>query len=127
MGEQKFFVCKHCGNVVGMAVSGGGPLTCCGQKMAELVPNTEDASHEKHVPAVTKTAGGISVNVGSAAHPMEEKHYIMFVYVATKNGGQKKTLKAGASPVAEFSFAGGDEPTAVYAYCNLHGLWKCAV
>jgi superoxide reductase len=122
MKNQKFYVCGHCGNVAALAVSSGVNISCCGEKMAELVPNTVDASREKHVPSVTKTAGGITVRVGDTAHPMEEKHYIGFVYAETKNGGQKKRLRAGDEPVAVFSFA-DDEPVAVYAYCNIHGLW----
>ncbi|MEG3041808.1 MAG: desulfoferrodoxin, partial [Clostridium sp.] len=30
---QKFFVCKHCGNMVGMIHSSGVPMICCGEKM----------------------------------------------------------------------------------------------
>jgi superoxide reductase len=53
---------------------------------------------------------------------MEAKHYIDFVFVATKNGGQKKVFKPGDEPVAKFAFV-DDEPVAVFAYCNIHGLW----
>jgi superoxide reductase len=124
MSNQKFYVCKHCGNLIGMAVNAGAPVTCCGEKMSELVPNSTDASKEKHIPAVTKSATGITVSVGSVTHPMEDKHRIVFVYVETKNGGQKKNLSVNGEPKVSFSFA-DDEPIAVYAYCNLHGLWKC--
>jgi len=125
MSNPLFYVCKHCGNLAGMVLCSGVPIKCCGEHMAEVVPNTVDASHEKHVPAVTKDAGGITVRVGSVAHPMEEKHYIAFVYVETKSGGQRKILYAGDEPVAAFAFSGNDSPVAVYAYCNIHGLWKC--
>ncbi len=124
--SQKFFICKHCGNMVGAVVNKGAPLSCCGENMKELVPNTVDASAEKHLPVVTTTGSGISVSVGSAAHPMEEAHHIEFIYVETERGGQRKTLKAGEKPSLEFSFA-NDKPVAVYAYCNLHGLWKTEV
>jgi len=126
MKSQRFYICKHCGNVTGMAVNSGVVPSCCGEKMAELVPNTVDASHEKHVPSVTISAGGMTVRVGEVAHPMEEKHFIGFVFVETKNGGQKKNLRPGDEPVATFAFA-ADEPVAVYAYCNIHGLWVCEV
>jgi superoxide reductase len=94
--------------------------------MKELVPNTVDASKEKHLPVVTVSGGGISVAVGSAAHPMEEAHHIDFIYVETERGGQRKALKTGEKPSLEFSFA-DDKPIAVYAYCNLHGLWRTEV
>ncbi len=121
--NQKFFICKHCGNMVGLIENKGVPLVCCGEAMAELVANTEEAATEKHIPAVKKVDGGIEVSVGSVLHPMEDQHFITFVYVETEKGGQRKCLKPGDSPVLSFSFA-DDAPKSVFAYCNIHGLWK---
>jgi superoxide reductase len=50
---KKFYLCKTCGNIIGLIKDGGGPLTCCGAAMEELVPNTVDAAQEKHVPVLT--------------------------------------------------------------------------
>ena len=125
-GTQKFFICKHCGNLIAFIINKGVPITCCGDKMAELVPNTVDASNEKHLPVVTTSGSGISVQVGSVLHPMADDHYIQYIYVETEQGGQRKWLSPGDSPTAEFSFA-GDKPVAVYEYCNLHGLWKTEI
>ena len=50
--EQKFFICKHCGNLVGMIHNAGVKIICCGEPMTELVPNTTDAAGEKHLPVV---------------------------------------------------------------------------
>jgi len=122
-GNQKFFICGHCGNLLGLIEDKGVPLVCCGENMTELVPNTEEASVEKHLPAVTVSGNNITVQVGSVAHPMTEKHYIGFVYVETERGGQRKCLKIAEEPKLSFSFS-EDKPVAVYAYCNLHGLWK---
>ena len=44
--EQKFFVCNHCGNLIGMIHNAGVPVVCCGEKMQELVANTTDAAQE---------------------------------------------------------------------------------
>jgi len=109
--------------MVGLISDVGPPLTCCGDEMTELVPNTVEASAEKHLPAVTVLEDSISVQVGSVAHPMEDSHNIVFVYVETQCGGQRKCLKVGGAPALSFSFT-DDKPVAVYAYCNLHGLWK---
>ena len=125
-GNQKFFICKHCGNLVGLIDNKGAPLLCCGEKMTELVPNTIEASTEKHLPSVTVSEGGIAVQIGSVPHPMEEAHHIGFVYVETERGGQRKCLKPGEKPSLAFCFT-DDRPVAVYAYCNLHGLWKTEV
>ena len=123
--EQKFFFCKVCGSIVGRFYN-KGKLICCKEEMTELIPNTVDASTEKHLPAVTVSGNVIDVAVGSALHPMEEAHHINFVYLATKRGGQRKTLVVGETPKLAFSVT-DDEPVAVFAYCNLHGLWKTDV
>ena len=39
-------------------------------------------------------------------------------------GAQRKVLHPGEAPVAEFALTEDDSVVAVYAYCNLHGLWK---
>lgn len=122
MSEVKFYICRHCGNIVGMIHDAGVPIVCCGQKMEALVPNTVEASGEKHVPVATVADGVVTVSVGSVAHPMTEDHSIQWVYLRTDKGGQRKVLLPGQEPVVQFAL-GGDKPIAVYAYCNLHGLW----
>jgi len=102
----------------------GVPIMCCGQEMAELVPNTTDAAGEKHVPVYKVQDGIVHVAVGATGHPMTEEHSIEWVSIQTKAGGQRKPLKAGEAPKACFALCEGDEVEAVYAYCNLHGLWK---
>ena len=118
----KFFRCRHCGNVVMKVVDRRVPVVCCGEKMEELVPNTVDASNEKHVPKVTFVDEcTMNVEVGSVPHPMTPEHHICFIYVETENGGMRIDLK----DVPEAMFCTGkDKPIAVYEYCNLHGLWK---
>ena len=96
--EVKFYRCNHCGNLVMMVHDAGVNPVCCGEKMELLVPGSVDASVEKHVPVVQGQADGLRVEVGSVVHPMTEEHYIELF------------------PPAQ----GG----VVYAYCNLHGLWK---
>ena len=125
-GNQKFFICKHCGNIAVLIENKGVPIVCCGEKMSELIPNTVEASMEKHLPEVTNLGDRIQVQVGSVPHPMTEEHYIQFVYVLTEQGGQRKALKPEDEPKVEFSFV-DDKPVAVYGYCNLHGLWKVEV
>ena len=123
---NKFFICKSCGNFLAFIESKGPPVVCCGQPMTGLAPNTVDASGEKHLPEVIVSGDNIKVQVGSVPHPMTDEHYIQFIYVETEHGGQRKRLKPGNEPNAEFSFA-SDKPVAVYEYCNLHGLWRTEV
>lgn len=121
---MKFYICEHCGNLVTMVKSSGVPLVCCGERMKELIPGTVDASKEKHVPVYSVDGTAVAVNVGSAAHPMQDVHYIEWIAVETERGIQLKRLKPNEAPAAVFALADGEEVQAVYAYCNLHGLWK---
>jgi len=122
MNEVKFYVCKHCGNLVGMIHNSGVPIICCGEPMTELVPGSVDASKEKHVPVVKVDGDLVTVEVGSAPHPMIEQHFIQWIYLQTEKGGQRKALLPGEAPKATFAVV-DDKPVAAYAYCNLHGLW----
>ena len=120
---KKFFVCKHCGNMIGLLHDAGVPMMCCGEKMVELVPNTTDGAHEKHVPVAAVEGNKVVVNVGSVDHPMVPEHWIQWVYLETDKGGHRKVLNPGEKPHLVFALTEDERPVAVYEYCNLHGLW----
>ena len=122
--EQKFYVCSHCGNIIAKVKDVGVPVMCCGQKMTEIVPGTTEASHEKHIPVHQVEGNIVTVRVGSVDHPMTAEHLIEWVSLQTKQGNQRKILAPGQEPVVRFALCEGDEVEAVYAYCNLHGLWR---
>ena len=122
--EQKFYICEHCGNIIAMVKESGVPVVCCGQKMTKLVAGTTEASLEKHIPVYTVENNKVHVVVGSVEHPMAHEHYIEWVSIQTKYGNQRKQLKPNQEPKVCFALCEGDEVEAVYAYCNLHGLWK---
>lgn len=122
--EKRFFICRTCGNLVGMIHSSGAKMVCCGKEMEELVPNTVDAAQEKHVPVIEVEGNTVTVKVGSVTHPMVEEHFIQWIYLVTKEGAQRKCLQPGQEPVAVFALTEGDEVVEAYEYCNLHGLWK---
>ena len=122
--ELKFLKCEHCGNIVEMIEDKGVPVVCCGQRMTELVAGTSDGAREKHVPVYEINGSTVLVKVGEVAHPMIPEHYIEWIVLQTKNGVQRRELKPGEKPEAIFVLCEGDEVVAVYAYCNLHGLWK---
>lgn len=125
--EQKFFICKHCGNLIGMINNAGVKMMCCGEPMEELTPNTTDASQEKHVPVIEVKGDTVAVKIGSAPHPMLEEHHITWIYLQTEQGGQRKELTVGGDPSATFALTDGDKPVAAFEYCNLHGLWKASI
>ena len=123
MLNTKFYICPHCGNIVEMVHDAGVKPFCCGQKMNELIPNTVEASGEKHIPAVKVGEGVVEVNVGSVDHPMVDVHWIEWVQLVTNKGSYRKWLNPGEAPNVKFQLS-AENPIAVYAYCNLHGLWK---
>lgn len=124
---MKFHYCTHCGNIITHLKDSGVRTVCCGEQMQELVPGTSDGAAEKHVPVVKTDGNKVSVLVGSMEHPMVEAHFINWIVLETKQGFQKKELKPGEKPMAEFALANGDEAVAAYEYCNLHGLWKADI
>lgn len=122
--EMKFFRCSHCGKIIAIVKETGVPVVCCGEKMAEIIPGTTDAAAEKHLPVYEVADGTVTVTVGSVAHPMTEEHYIEWVSLKTNLGNQRKALKPGDEPAVCFKICDGEQVEAVYAYCNLHSLWK---
>ncbi len=120
---MKFYQCSHCKNIIVYALNKGVPVVCCGEKMKELVPGAVDAAKEKHVPVAVREGSLVKVAVGSVAHPMSEEHHIAFIVLETNKGFQKVDLAHDGAAEAVFALAEGEEPVAVYEYCNLHGLW----
>lgn len=122
--EIAFFRCETCGNIVGLIKNGGGKLVCCGKPMVKLETNTTDAAQEKHVPVAVRKDGKIYVEVGSIAHPMTEQHLIEWIAVVADGGTERISLSPNDESKAVFC---DRENAEVYAYCNLHGLWKSDV
>ena len=105
--KAKFYICEHCGNLVTTIHNAGVPMVCCG---------------EKHLPVAELSGSTLTVAVGAVEHPMVDVHHIQWIFVETENGGQLRYLAPGQAPKAVFEL-GSEKPVAVYAYCNLHGLW----
>ena len=122
--ELEFYRCRHCGQIIAIVKGTGVPVVCCGEKMEKIVPGTTDAAAEKHVPVVEVNGNIATVKVGSIAHPMLEEHYIEWIVLQTESGNQRKQLKPGQEPKAEFALLDGEKVVSAYAYCNLHSLWK---
>ena len=122
--DQKFYICKHCGNIIAKVKDAGVPVVCCGEKMQELIPGTTEAATEKHIPVYEVKDNIVNVTVGAVEHPMLDVHYIEWISLQTNYGNQRKALKPGDAPKASFALLDGEKVEAVYAYCNLHSLWK---
>lgn len=124
--SAKFYICRHCGNIIEKIEDKKVPVVCCGEKMEALIPNTVDASGEKHLPVVQVEGSKVTVSVGSVSHPMTEEHLIQWVHLVTDKGSQRKFLNPEDKPVVTFELS-GEKPLEVYAWCNLHGLWMTEV
>ena len=120
--RHQIYTCGMCGNIIEVLHEGAGTLVCCGQEMKLLVENTVDASREKHVPVIEKTANGYKVKIGSVPHPMEEKHYIEWIALYADGRAYRKYLQPGDAPEAEFLCQAQD--VTAKEFCNLHGLWS---
>ena len=106
---MKFYICKHCGNVITKLTSAQVPVKCCGEEMHVLEAGVTDAAQEKHVPAVTVEGSLVKVQ---------------WVVVETERDALIHWFHPEEAPEAVFALAEGQTAKAVYAYCNLHGLWK---
>lgn len=99
-------------------------ISCCGEPVALQKENTVDASKEKHVPVLKEGQhGGSKVEVGAVPHPMTAEHYIEWIEIINGDYVNRKYLKPGEAPSAEFYVSKSDK-VIVRAYCNLHGLWR---
>lgn len=123
MKNTKFYICPICRNIVEMVYDTDIALYCCGEKMEELIPNTGSAGAEKHLPLVSVVDNAVEVHVGSVDHPMTPVHWIKWIQLVTDKGSYRKELSSDEAPHAKF-LLDDEKPLAVYAYCNLHGLWK---
>lgn len=125
---MKICFCQHCGNIVEMIEDHQVTPFCCGEKMTEMVANTkENVALEKHIPVYEEKDGQIIVKVGSVPHPMSEEHYISWVILVTDQGIYRHRLGPNKAPYTVFALNENEVPFEVYAYCNLHGLWKASI
>ena len=121
--KKQVYKCKHCGNLVESLWDGKPPISCCGQPMTKLEPNTVDAATEKHVPVIERDGNKVTVKVGEVAHPMTDEHYILFVEILAGDKVYRHDFKKG-DKVAEATFLIEETDLIARAYCNLHGFWS---
>lgn len=128
---MKFMECEHCKNIMIYLNNSGVLPVCCGSTMKAIVPGSVDGSLEKHVPIVRDVRNSevrvVTVEVGESPHPMSSDHYIQWILLETDQGVYIRYLKPAASPQASFRIDNGERIAAVYAYCNIHGLWKAVM
>ena len=113
----KVFKCEKCGTVM-IQMETNNEEVCCEHTMVELIPNSVDASFEKHVPTYERIGDKIIAKVN---HVMEEEHYIEWIACVTKNDEEIRYFEPYMIAETEFVYVPGSK---LYAYCNKHGLWE---
>ena len=121
---MKFYMSENYSNIITKLTSDHSPLSANGKELVPVKAGAVDAAVEKHVPAVQVEGNLVRVNVGEVEHPMTEAHYIPWIVLESSHGAQIRWLQPTDAPSVSFLLAEGEEPKVVYAYCNLHGLWK---
>ncbi len=125
MSKLSMKKCMNCGAIVKVIKDckcEEGGIKCCDEPMKELVPNSIEASFEKHVPTYEIKDGKLFVWVN---HVMEEDHYIEWISVVSDKGERTVYFKPGEEP--KMSCCMTEAGTMIYAYCNKHELWNSEV
>ena len=91
--------------------------------MQMLYANEQEASFDKHIPVNTQYGNDLYIKIGENAHPMTKEHSILWVALLTDRGLYTRMLNTSDLPEAHFSVNPDEYVAAVYAYCDLHGLW----
>ena len=124
--NKEFIVkqCSKCGAMVKVLKDckcEDAGISCCGEEMKTLIPNSVDAVIEKNVPTYEVKDGKIFVTVN---HVMEEEHYIEWVSIVFGDKEVTTYLEPRKEAEAHCKYVPG---ATIYAYCNKHGLWKADV
>lgn len=117
----RLFKCNKCGTLVFSMDDEPFGATCCGEDLVEQVPNSVDASFEKHLPTYIKEDNKL---IAEVHHVMEEDHYIEWIMALTDGKEDIRYLEPYMDAKVVFENVNVKE---LYAYCNKHGLWKTIV
>lgn len=120
---MNLYQCKKCGSLLELIESNEN-LVCCEELVSKINIMESDGALEKHKPVVDVVDDKIEVSIGSVAHPMEEEHYISYVFLKTKNKVERIKLNINDEPKVVFNY---QNDAIVYALCNKHGLWETKV
>ena len=123
--EVKYYICKHCGNIVEKVKDKGVPVICCGEPMQELKAGVTDAAVEKHVPVYTVEGNYVHVVVRETKHPMLEEHFIEWITLNTNLGIYRKQLNPCRLQYAYTSSTCSPSQRQKSATGSCPGLWKC--
>lgn len=127
--KECYFICRTCGNLIEKVEDGGTNPSCCNRPMTPLQPGVTDGATEYHVPiisvkTISENMRKVTVCVGVEPHPMTSTHYIKWIELHTDRSVYRRYLKPDCKPEVDFYICSKETITEVFAYCNLHELWK---
>ncbi len=123
---MNYYVCPETGTVL-EGINGSLGNECLGGKLRPLSLVDYPAFEEKHVPVLEFKDGRLNVKVGKIEHPMQPEHHIVFIEACYNGFVLRKKLNPGEAPWASFSIPDFHGQVEVYAFCNIHGLWKNSI
>lgn len=123
--KLNLYRCNICKNVVQMAVSGGGELVCCGEKMELLKENEVEKNdpHYAHVEKISDSEKRIFFH-----HEMTKEHHIEFMEAISydKKYVKRKYFEIGEKPELILK-CNCNDGFYVITYCNIHNVCKTKV
>lgn len=122
--KERFYVCPICGNIIEKVFDSGYVPSCCGMEMKPLEAGVTDGKLESHVPVCTIENQKAHVKVGEKMHPSTDDHYIEWIEIVTNKGIHRRFFKPGETPEWKIRLCDDEKICDIYAYCNLHLLWR---
>jgi len=123
----KFFKCSECSTLVeALNPQCCDEMSCCGRPMELIKPNELISLEEKHLPVIKREGDTLTVCIGRVLHPMTREHSIKWIALCGRDYVKRKYLKSGDDPIVTFTISEHEKDLSVYAFCNLHGLWRAA-
>ena len=123
--KLEIYKCNVCGNITEVLVPESGTLVCCGEDMELLKPmnhESEKTVAEKHTPEIEHTDNGTIIRMQN--HPMEEKHYIVFLRAEDSENNNVYTKFFYPNDKVEMVLEGVFNIKNAVSYCNVHGLYE---
>ena len=100
--EVRYYICKHCGNIVEKVKDKGVPVICCGEPMQELKSRSDRCCCREACTCIYDRSSHVHVVVGETKHPMLEEHFIEWITLNTNQGIYRKQFKSRAGAGSRF-------------------------
>jgi superoxide reductase len=139
---MKYFICQVCGHIAFENIPDNCPV--CGSPKEKYIQNDNvfaeskaksPEADAKHIPFVViekecglikdTTCSDAHIKIGQVTHPMEAKHYIVFVecYLDNVYVARFEFTPNGVNPAGALHIKNPAKKLTVVERCNIHGYW----